>query len=101
MPEWEVKGYCDEATSTCLHGDYDESCRVIIDNQRYEGMEDTEDGRTTFCRFAAGIPVKAVECPESGAKIVDDSVGHRSNGIIARRHGFFGALGFLLLLFAC
>lgn len=67
MPGWTVESYCDEEFGVCYHGDYDEQCRGLKDEEQYPGMEDTEDGRKTFCRFAQGIPVKAAECPAVGA----------------------------------
>eukprot|EP00797_Seminavis_robusta_P004995 Sro1328_g263180.3 (377) ;mRNA; r:11264-12394 len=66
MPGWTVQSHCDELTGTCYHGDYDEQCRGVHDGEQYPGMENTEDGRETFCRFAAGFPVKAAECPAPG-----------------------------------
>ena len=67
VPGWTVESFCDEEFGICYHGNYDEQCRFVADGDRYAGMEDTEDGRKTFCRYAAGIPVKAAECPAVGA----------------------------------
>ncbi|CAB9522665.1 spore coat protein CotH [Seminavis robusta] len=63
MPGWAVESYCDEETGTCYHGDYDESCQNIVNGDQYPGMQNRPDGRETFCRFAAGVPVKVSECP--------------------------------------
>jgi hypothetical protein len=67
MAGWTVESYCDEEFGICYHGDYDEECRGVLDGERYDGMEDTADGRETICFYAAGVPVKAAECPEVGA----------------------------------
>jgi CotH kinase protein/Lamin Tail Domain len=61
-----VESFCHEGTGKCLNGDYDEQCRGLYDEERYPGMEDTEDGRKTFCLFAKGVPVKAAYCPVPG-----------------------------------
>jgi Lamin Tail Domain/CotH kinase protein len=67
MPGWTVESYCNESSGICYHGDYDEQCRGLNDEERYADMEDTPDVRSTFCRFAAGVPVRAAECPAAGA----------------------------------
>lgn len=64
MPEWTVPSFCDEATGVCYHGDYDENCRDVPDFDQYTGM--VSDGKPTYCRHAAGIPVKTSECPAVG-----------------------------------
>lgn len=66
-PDYTVPSFCDEVTGKCSHGNLDERCHGLYDFERYDGMKDTEDGRPTFCRFAAGVPVKAAECPAPGA----------------------------------
>jgi hypothetical protein len=66
MPNWTVPSFCDEESGTCYHGDYDPQCQNAFDGFKYEGLEDTEDGRKTFCRFTNGVPVKALECPGVG-----------------------------------
>jgi Lamin Tail Domain/CotH kinase protein len=67
MQGWTVESYCNESSGICYHGDYDERCHGLKDEDRYVDMEDTLDGRRTFCRFAAGVPVRASECPAVGA----------------------------------
>ncbi|CAB9516775.1 spore coat protein CotH [Seminavis robusta] len=73
IPGLAVESFCDEETGLCFHGDYDERCRGIYDEEKYPGMENTEDGRETFCRFAAGVPVKAAQCPAPGAVTLSSS----------------------------
>lgn len=68
MTDWIIPGFCDVNTSTCIHGDYDEQCRGIFDGMRYEGMENREDGRETFCintivAGGLGEPAKSSFCP--------------------------------------
>jgi len=72
---WTVESFCDEDTATCIHGDYDEQCRGILDGQQYPDMADTDDGRKTFCRIAEGVPIKAAECPAPGALTASTSSG--------------------------
>ena len=64
--EFTIPSFCDEETGKCYHGDQDERCKGLYDGEQYPGMEDTEDGRPTFCRFAKGVPVKTAECPAPG-----------------------------------
>jgi len=71
MEGWTVPSYCDEGTGKCYHGDYDEKCRPVMDNDTYVGMDEG-----SFCRNSAGIPTKAMECPPVGA--VSSSTGASS-----------------------
>jgi len=95
MPDWTVSSYCDEETGKCIHGDYDEQCRGVYDNTRYVGMQDTEDGRKTFCRFSKGVPVKAMECPAIGAVQVESSTARLAYVVAST---VVGLLSVLLLL---
>ena len=79
-PDYTVESFCNEETGLCLHGDYDEQCAGIFDEERYPGMKDTEDGRQTFCLFAKGVPVKAAECPAPGAAMGSLSSGNNGEG---------------------
>lgn len=67
-PGWVLPSFCEEATGTCYHGDYDVQCEGIDNLQQYEGMENREDGRATFCTVGADgfTPIKASECPIPG-----------------------------------
>jgi hypothetical protein len=60
---WTIPGFCDESSGTCIHGDVDEQCQGISDGSRYDGMENREDGRETFCINAAGLPTSSSQCP--------------------------------------
>jgi hypothetical protein len=60
---WTSPGFCDESSGTCIHGDVDEQCQGISDGSRYDGMENREDGRETFCINAAGLPTSSSQCP--------------------------------------
>jgi len=64
MSRWGIASYCDELTGKCYHGDYDEQCQGIVDGEQYPGMANSRfNGGNVFCRFAAGYPVAASECP--------------------------------------
>jgi len=63
LPGLSISGFCDENTATCFQGDLDEQCEGIADGERYEGMENREDGRETFCVGAIGFPSKVSLCP--------------------------------------
>jgi len=65
---WEVESFCDEATGTCYHGEMDERCLGVADFDTYSGMQD-RNGMATFCRYAAGLPIKTSECPAMGAAL--------------------------------
>jgi len=69
---WTVPSFCDEATGTCYHGDVDSQCAGVGDGGSYSGME-ARNGMDTFCRFAAGVPVKTSVCPDVGAQLGSSS----------------------------
>jgi len=66
MPGFTVPSYCDENTGKCYHADFDDQCMGVWDREKTPGMEDTEDGREVFCRYAKGIHTKMIECPAPG-----------------------------------
>lgn len=60
---WTIPGVCDQATGTCIHGNWDQECQGVADGGRYEGMENREDGSPTFCLTSIGFPSKVSVCP--------------------------------------
>ena len=67
MPGWAIESFCDEGFGSCYHGEADARCAGIPDHERYVGMENTTDGRETWCQFAKGVPVRTADCPVVGA----------------------------------
>lgn len=85
QPDWTIPSYCDEEKGICVHGDYDERCRGVEDEFGYIGIEDTPDGRKTWCRYTKGVPVKVAECPAVGAFLEDaaESSGVRASFVFS------------------
>ena len=65
-----VESFCDEETSTCLHGDHEQRCWGVYDGEPYPGMGLGEDGRKRYCQYIAGVPVLIEECPAVGPDTV-------------------------------
>lgn len=63
MEGWTLEKSCNLDNGLCYHGDADTRCSGLNDLDRYEGMENRDDGRYTFCFNVAGTPTSVSECP--------------------------------------